>query len=98
MAQIVGYFENDIVFKEGPFVLCNVGGRFRIESEYKGHHCSTLLHPSIYTLLESERNYKPGCRVLRECEPDVNWLNEQVHIGRIVLDGNMWTYRHIRYR
>ena len=90
MVQVVGHFENNITF-EAPFVICNVGGSFRIECEIKGHRTSALAHLSIYRMLTCEMNYEPGCTHdfgLRERE--VNWLNAQVEIGRIVLKDDQW--------
>lgn len=51
MAQTVGYYQNNPVFTEGPFVIVNANG-WRIEVELKGHHCPVLPSTSIYRITE----------------------------------------------
>jgi len=52
MAQFVGYFEDDVEFAEGPFVVVDIFG-YRIEVEYKGAKCPALPDVSIYRLREA---------------------------------------------
>lgn len=52
MAQVVEYFENNVVFAEGPFVICNpFCNGWRIEVELKGHLCPILPDSSIYEIM-----------------------------------------------
>lgn len=82
MAQIVGYFQNNVEYTEGPFVYSTIG---RVEVELKGHHCPVLCDPSIYHMLQAEReDYRQGAHVIFEkLEPVIDWLNQQVILGRI---------------
>jgi hypothetical protein len=90
MAQRVGYFQDNVEYTEGPFVHCDFvcNGYGRIECEMKDHHCPVLPDSSIYDLLKFEKDYVGGERD-RTIEL-VDWLNEQVSLGRIVLDGRVW--------
>ena len=88
-AQIVGYFEDNVTFTEGPFVAVCING-WRIEVELKGNNCPVLPDMSIYKMLKDARGKEPGKTDWLECEANVNWLNEQVKRGRIVLNGKTW--------
>lgn len=89
MAQIVGYWQDNVEFEEGPFVMVHAGG-WRIEVEVKNHKCPCLPELSIYNLLDahSRRIYKTGSSAL--AAQTVDWLNEQVRAGKIVLQGKIW--------
>jgi hypothetical protein len=95
VVQLVGYFENNVSFLEGPFVLTRISGSgYRIEVEQKGHHCPVLPDSSIYALREERFNFSPGIRedlgpISRVCEA----LNKMVRNGEIVLEGCSWVYR-----
>ena len=89
MAQIVGYFENNVIFTEGPFVLVDACG-WRIEVELVGHKCSVLPHISIYKIREQlgwglgkTENMELAIRV---CDQ----LNQMVRDGEIILKDNIW--------
>lgn len=83
MAQKVGYGENNFPYLEGPFVIC-ILEKGRIEVELKGHCTSVLPDLSIYKLLE--RTYGSTHYRSASLESQVDWLNEQVKLGRIFLD------------
>jgi len=89
MTQTVGYFENNVTYMEGPFVMVNANG-YRIEAELKGHYCPVLPDVSIYLMLEKEKDKAPGKAPDTVIAPLVDWLNEQVKKGRIILEGNQW--------
>jgi len=82
MAQVVGFFENDTVYLEGPFVLGAppIGSTMRIECESPGVRNSVMVHPTIYEMLDQER---PGWRGNKAAA--VDWLNAQTREQRIVL-------------
>ena len=50
MAQQVGYFDDDVAFTEGPFVIVDIWG-WRIEVELKDYHCSVLPDLSLTGIL-----------------------------------------------
>ena len=89
MAQIVSYWQNNVEFTEGPFVLVNING-WRIEVELKGHKCPVFLDSSIceFCLLHNKPRRKTNNFQVarRTCD----WLNEQVRHGKIVLKGRAW--------
>lgn len=63
MAQRVGYFENNVIYKEGPFVMTNAGG-WRIEVEQKGHQCPvmpsmTIVRPASWPLQRHRPEDRP---------------------------------------
>jgi len=91
MAQVVGFFQDDFNYREGPFVLVRLpSGYYRLEAEMRGHHTSVFPDDSIYCLAFQEALYVPANGTRDYSEPVVNWLNAQVHKGRIVLDGLVW--------
>lgn len=88
MAQIVGYWQDNVTYTEGPFVLCgspHPGSVSRIECEAKGHHCPVMVQFSIYQMLDAKR---PGWR--KDKCAAVDWLNEQVREGAIILRDRTW--------
>lgn len=94
MAQVINYFSNDIVFAEGPFVICNpLGNGWRIEVELKGHCCPVLPDSSIYV---TERSLglvgKTWDKSLAEKVCDE--LNEMVRDGKIVLSDKVWVEKN----
>lgn len=86
MAQVVKYSEDNFEYKEGPFVVCDCGGKYRIEVELKGHHTSVLPHVSIYEIRELYEN-KPGLMKLEEAIHICDILNLLVLEGEIIYDG-----------
>jgi len=93
MARIVNYWADETPFDKGPFVLCALNGLYRIEVEFKGWECPVLMDVSIYDLLRKETTCPVGFSLQEKVEPWVDWLNEQVRKGRIVLDGRVWVTR-----
>jgi hypothetical protein len=87
MAQVVGYWQDNVTYTEGPFVVCGapIGGSRRIECEEKGHFCPVVVQPSIYRLLEARM---PNFRSQR-CEA-VDLLNELVRKGEIIERDRLW--------
>jgi len=95
MVQVVEYFENDVEYKEGPFVICNpcLNG-WRIEAEVKGHHCPALPHMSIYELRKLDFPDWPEGKTHDKAlaERCCDWLNNLVKKGEITLKGNSWVW------
>jgi hypothetical protein len=87
MVQYVGYWDNNVEYKEGPFVLCGppIGSVGRIECEVKGHFCPCMVHPSIYKLINHHNWFK-------NCTKSyiVDRLNQLVIIGEIILQDRFW--------
>lgn len=90
MAQRVGYFEDVETFDEGPFVMVWVGSRWRIENQFEGNRCPALPDLSIYRMLDVERRRPRPASDEDGIASDVDWLNEQVRLGRIVQDASTW--------
>ena len=91
MAQFVRYFENNVEFKEGPFVLCNpLGNGYRIEVELKGHNCPVLPDSSIYSFLERSGYNNDKTWDKASTENKVDFLNSKVRIGVIVNENGVW--------
>ena len=42
MAQKVSWYDNDVEYLEGPFVVCDMNGKCRLEVEFKGRKCPAL--------------------------------------------------------
>lgn len=90
MAQIVGYFENDVVYVEGPFVVVQING-WRVEVAMTGQRCPVLPDVSIYNLYKKEKGENlTKYNSLKQCVVAVDWLNEQVRNKNIVLEGAVW--------
>ncbi len=91
MAQTVEYFEDNIYFTEGPFVVCNpMGNGWRIEVEQKNYHTSVLPDASIMELLRITGKYVVRGFDRMPTADAADWLNSLVNFGQIVLDGNCW--------
>lgn len=91
MAQEVGWFENNVTFLEGPFVISDpMGNGWRIESELEGYHCPVLPDTTIFQLMENEAGWigKTIHRERAECVCD--WLNLCVKRGQIIKQGKAW--------
>lgn len=87
MAQEVGYFEDNVIYTEGPFVICNpLGNGWRIEVEAKGVNSPILPHSSIYDLMQKRFKHwgKTNSRaeIVRICDA----LNELVRKDEINRD------------
>lgn len=94
MAKVVGYYEDDVVFGDEPFVLTNpLGNGFRIEAQIPacgGTPC--LPDVSIYELLKKSPFGTGKWRDLETATKACDFLNEQVKKGIIFLD-HVWRYR-----
>ena len=91
MAQVVGWFENDVKFTEGPFVIVNANG-WRIEVELVGHHCPVL--PSISVIKIAKRLGLHGKTYNKELAAVVcDSLNTKVQAGEIILHNDCWVDR-----
>jgi len=89
MAQCVGYYEDDVVYEEGPFVLVSAGG-WRIEAEVKGHKCPALPDLSIFRLIKNHFGDYQKSSNLKKVEERCDFLNKMVKSGDIVLDNGQW--------
>lgn len=96
MAQLVGYMQRDVEYKEGPFVVAKVpGGRFRIEVELKGWPTPAPPSLRVYELLANGTGRQMDSiylvsPTLEEVSKDVDWLNLQTKTGIIKLIGRRW--------
>lgn len=95
MAQDVGYYENNVTFVEGPFVVVFANG-YRIEVELKGAKCPVLPDDSIYHYC---KNNHLACHKEQGREPiarTVDILNQKVRDGQIVLhEKGYWYINHV---
>lgn len=88
MAQEVGWGQNNVEFKEGPFVIVNING-WRIEAELKGHYCPVLPASSIYRITE-RMGFSGKTDNKEQAEMVCDALNGMVRTGQIVLADNGW--------
>jgi hypothetical protein len=93
MAQEVEYHANDVLYTEGPFVICNpCGNGWRIEVECVGYHCPVLpdasLHPLLRSFQMNGRTHNKNLAVY-VC----NLLNKRVVLGEIFLKGNVYVIK-----
>lgn len=52
MAQVVGYYQDHVRYRQGPFVMCDPRGNgWRIECEQKNCVCPVLPHSSVADLI-----------------------------------------------
>lgn len=87
MAQRVGYFDNDVTYTEGPFVIVPANG-WRIEVDHGGR-CPVLPHTSIYRRLR--RNGMDFGKTSEDVQASVcDWLNELVRQGKLVKTDHGW--------
>ena len=94
----MSYFEDfetvaqrEEAFREGPFVVVWING-FRIEAEYRGHHCPVLPMVSIYKFLEHEGMQAHKTDDRKKIEESVDLLNQKVKEGVIKLSGAVWVH------
>ena len=90
MAQVIGYHENNVVFTEGPFVICNpMGNGWRIEVELKRHHCPVLPDASIYPI---QKQFGLDGKTWNQslAERVCDRLNQMVQDSLIILVGDQW--------
>lgn len=87
--QEVTFGDNNVTYKHGPFVISSTLGGFRVEAERKGHHCPVLPDPTIYRMCEQKVG--PLLKTTKErAKKQAAYLNEQVKLGAIVLQGKTW--------
>lgn len=92
MAQAIGYWDDNVVFTEGPFVICNpLGNGWRIEVELKEHHCPVLPDLSIYHL-KKQLGMTGKTMNVELAEGVCDTLNQMVQDGKIILNGNLWVH------
>ncbi len=90
MAQTVGYFEDNIEYREGPFVIVPLYGTYRIEVEFKGHKCPITTDISIYRWRESIGRARS---LGRDKAADVcDKLNQLVKDEVVVLKDGIWVH------
>lgn len=93
MSQVVKYYQNDVVFTEGPFVCCQLGSEsYRVEAECKASKnpgCPALPDISIVRLLEDE-GFNSAYTNLKGCAKVVDFLNGLVREGKIILSVDGW--------
>jgi len=90
--QTVDYYDDDVVFEHGPFVVCRVTGmdHCRIEVAASNSKCPVFLNASVYKMLRAKTECPEGCTHYDKIAPWVEWLNNRVRDGEIVLAGNTW--------
>lgn len=87
MAQKVGYWQDDVDYSDGPFVICSFFGKSRIEVECKGSRCPIVINSSIRALLLENG------RTTEASNENVDWLNDQVVDDVIILsDHGCWIW------
>lgn len=95
MAQSVGYFEDNVTFTEGPFVICNpLGNGWRIEVELKDGVCPILPDGSIYDLVKVRYGLAGKTNSHELITKICDDLNQLVKDNQIVLVGKSW--RHLK--
>jgi hypothetical protein len=90
MAQRVRYFQDDVEFTEGPFVMVNVFG-WRIECELPNVEsgCNCGLPPHEIRPILAQLGYKGKTDNYMLVERVVDQLNQMVRDGKIV-KRNLW--------
>lgn len=93
MAQEVGYFEDNIVYTEGPFVVTCVGScSYRVEAEKKGGICTILPHISVNFHMKN-RGTMLTCTTRENAHAQADYLNDLVSAGTIVNVDSEWQYQ-----
>jgi hypothetical protein len=86
MAQTVGYYENNVQYTEGPFVVTTTRGRwYRIEAQKDGHQEPVIPEPSIMEVIYRLGGYGSASRTA-VCDT----LNRMVRTGQIVKTNGVW--------
>lgn len=97
MAKLIGYWDDNPegCYDEGPFVCVVMPmncRHARIECEVKGRAMSGLLHLSVYKLLQALFGDEHPTLV-EDTKKRVDYLNDHVKLGRIILKENVWVVR-----
>lgn len=91
MAQVVGYWEDNVVYREGPFVVVELGDGddYRVEVENKTSEKKTPCLPdsSIYFFLNFSQRTRGR---LEEVTRTVDFLNQNVKNGCITCREGTW--------
>lgn len=86
MAQRVGYFDDNVTFEEGPFVITNpLGNGWRIEAQIMGSGTPALPDSSVYDLLRKVGHSAGKWNDLEPAAEACDFLNEQVKAGKICM-------------
>jgi hypothetical protein len=93
MAKVVGYFDDDVVFGDEPFVLTNpYGNGFRIEAQIPARGGTPCLpDASIYDLLRTTPFGTGKWMDYEVAAKACDFLNAQVKAGTIHLD-RVWRF------
>jgi hypothetical protein len=93
MAQEIGYWEDNVTYEEGPFVVCRLWGDsgWRIEVENKGGKCPILPDLSISRLRDSLGHEKCTHNKLLICSY-CDELNHLVKTGDIKMHEKGYWY------
>ena len=78
-------------FKEGPFVVSRMYGKYRVEVYLKPRKHTVLPHSSVCRMLKREKDFILA--MMLQADPIVNmvdWLNKQVKNGRIIERHGYW--------
>ena len=102
MAQEVGYFDDNVVYAEGPFVFCNPcknGYRVEVQNRASKSGAPCLPDISIYKLLEMEGrvreengHYFHKTHNKQEIVQIVDYLNDLVKKGLIKEVNYNWVF------
>lgn len=89
MAREIRYWQDNDprLFVDGPFVVVDTFGGFRVEAEFKNHNTTVLPDRSVANLVNKDLLYT---RVRREAHKCADCLNALVREGEIILKGNCW--------
>ena len=91
MPQTVSYWEDHVVFMEGPFVCVVCAGWYRVEMQcdhsLKG--CPILPTAELIRMLEASGR-DAWSRDKAKVEESVRWLNGEVTDGRITKRDGFW--------
>lgn len=93
MAQTVGYFQDRVRYRQGPFVICNaprIG--WRVECEVLDTGMPMLPHPSVREFIARKWNLK-GDETREKVAEVCDALNEMSKEGKIYAVGRYWQLR-----
>jgi len=84
MAKLVGYFDDNVTFDEGPFVLTNpLNNGYRVEVQIKESGTPVLPAVCIYEFLELNGFDPCKSRDIEKAKAKVDFLNHNVSDGVI---------------
>ena len=100
MAIVVGYFKDATdCFTEGPFVVCHLPGDagYRVEAQCIGSSFPVLVDASVLLMLRKQKSLETPrfpSNDLEGASNVVDWLNDQVKLGNIILETSNWCAIH----